>query len=83
MKHYALITVEKPPQSPHGPWQAWAAFDAVLRESNLQSSSASRLSDTVWLLDRDDSVRDQALIIQAADVCKLTWTCKCMCEDVR
>lgn len=82
MKHYTLITVEKPQQNDHQNWQRWAAFDALLRESNLQSSSASRLSDTVWLLDRDDSVRDQAVIIRAADDYKLAWTCKFLRDDV-
>ena len=82
MKHYLLITVEKPPQSPHEKWQAWCGFDTTLRESKLQSADAGRLSDTVWLLDRDDNVRDLALIIQAADVYRLTWTCKFLRDDV-
>ena len=63
MKHYVLVSVERVPDD-----KGWNGFEYSLKNRIELSGGGKRLSENVWLLDRENDVEVFAHVVaQAAE----------------
>ena len=81
MKHYFLVSITIPDRHDSAPWQWWLALLDNHGLHKKTPAGTQRLSENVWLIERDNGVSFLSHLIYEAEQRKLKHQVRFLMED--
>jgi hypothetical protein len=81
MKHHILVSVQKPVSDEYKDEQAWYGFLSAISSIENKAIQGERLSENVWLLDRDSDPTFLAHVVLSASRQRLEYSVRYLSSD--